>query len=61
MSENTSEEQNNSQENASEQNDDQPNFDVSIPKLQYTTEGYEKDITKYKDLIIENSEENDTD
>lgn len=61
MSENTSEEQNNSQDNTSEQNNDQPDFDVNIPSLQYTTEGYEEDITKYKDLIIENSEENDTD
>lgn len=61
MSENTSEEQNNSQDNASEQNDNQPNFDVNIPNLQYTTEGYEDDTTKYKDLIIENSETNNTD
>ena len=39
-------EHNNNQKDSSISNDNQPNFQVKIPDIQYATEGYEIDTTK---------------
>jgi len=59
MSEKKSEKENNNQNDSTTPSKSQPEFDVKIPDIQYATEGYEIDTTKYQELL-EESERNKT-
>jgi len=60
MSKNNSEEENSNQTTSTPTNNNQPEFDVKIPDIEYATEGYEVDISKYPE-ILEEVETNKTD
>ena len=54
MNDTKTEENNNSQVNSSSSQENQPEFDVSIPDIQYATEGYDEvNTTKYRELLEE--------
>ena len=60
MSDKKTEGNNNSQADSSQPQNNQPDFNVNIPDIQYATEGYEVDTTKYQKLIEEETNKTKT-